>query len=98
MDVFAKEPYFASNFETRFWEARSVGVLSLGCLSVSNLGFEGGVELGKRFGKGDNILMEGDQFPAGGNLGQELGLQTVVSEEGANSEGLGKGVIVSELG
>lgn len=45
MNVFLKDPDVATYFEGWFWEMRGVDVLSLCCLNVAHLRFEGGMKL-----------------------------------------------------
>lgn len=98
VDVLSKEPYLASYFKAWFREARGVGILSLGCLSVGHLGLEGSVEGWQSFDECDIIWGQRYLFWSWANVGKELEVESVVREEGANSEGGSDGVVVCELG
>lgn len=100
LDVFPKEPYLSSDFETWFGQAKCVGVFGLSTLSSLSIGHLGN----ERLVEGLESLCELKDFSIGGELlcawrdvGEELGAESIVREERPDSKGLGDGIVVGEF-
>lgn len=80
-----------------FWEVRGVGALSLSCLSISHVGFEGGVKLFQGVGEGSDLRVRGGLFRTWGNDCEERGMEAVVRVEGTNSERFGDSILAGKV-